>query len=158
MAPTEAYRLAEAVAASYSSARTVARAPCLADALGSRSSPLDSAGLGDEVELVARADAELAEDLVQVVLDGARADEQLGADLWVGEPFASEPRDLFLLRRELIAGVVSALARLLARSQELVARAFGEPFRAHRGERVVREPQLLASVNPPILAPQPLAV
>ena len=52
------------------------------------------------VELGARADAELGEDLVQVVLDGARADEQPGADLRVGEAVAGEPRDLRLLGGE----------------------------------------------------------
>jgi hypothetical protein len=35
-------------------------------------------------ELSAGADVELGEDLVQVPLDGARAEEQLGGDLWVG--------------------------------------------------------------------------
>jgi hypothetical protein len=51
------------------------------------------------VELAARADRQLGEDLVQVVLDGPRADEQSGADLWVREPVAGEPRDLTLLSR-----------------------------------------------------------
>ena len=35
------------------------------------------------VELAAGADVEFGEDLAQVVLDRARADEQPGADLWV---------------------------------------------------------------------------
>ena len=39
-------------------------------------------------ELSARADTELREHLVQVVLDSARADEQLGADLRVGVALA----------------------------------------------------------------------
>ena len=44
-------------------------------------------GIGqDPVELAAGADAELGEDLAQVVLDRARADEQPGADLRVGQP------------------------------------------------------------------------
>src|SRR2546429_1971138 len=38
------------------------------------------------VELQAGADLELGEDLAQVVLDGARADEQPGADLRVRRP------------------------------------------------------------------------
>src|SRR5580658_7726880 len=37
------------------------------------------------VELAAGADAELGEDLAQVVLDRARADEQPGADLGIGQ-------------------------------------------------------------------------
>jgi hypothetical protein len=39
----------------------------------------------DPIELGAGADAELEEDLAQVVLDRARADEELGADLGVCE-------------------------------------------------------------------------
>jgi hypothetical protein len=37
------------------------------------------------VELAAGGDAELGEDLAQVVLDGVGADEQPGADLGVGQ-------------------------------------------------------------------------
>src|SRR5712691_10950781 len=44
-----------------------------------------SAAGQDAVELVAGADVELSEDLVQVVFDRARADEQLGGDLGVGQ-------------------------------------------------------------------------
>jgi hypothetical protein len=40
---------------------------------------------------------QLGEHIAQVPLDGARADEQLGADLGVGPPVAREPRDLRLL-------------------------------------------------------------
>jgi hypothetical protein len=35
--------------------------------------------------LVARAERELGDDLVQVVFDGTQALEQLGSDLWVGQ-------------------------------------------------------------------------
>jgi hypothetical protein len=41
--------------------------------------------------------------VVQVVLDRARADEQLGADLRVGVPVAGQPRNLDLLRRQGVA-------------------------------------------------------
>ena len=63
--------------------------------------------LGGErvAKLLAGADVELAEDLVQVVLDRARADEQLGADLRVGVPVAGQPRDLDLLGRQRVARV-----------------------------------------------------
>src|SRR5262245_17811935 len=54
------------------------------------------------VEAVSRIDSQLAEDLVQVPLDRARTEEQLGADLRVGEPVAGEPGDLLLLRREVL--------------------------------------------------------
>src|SRR6185436_17171585 len=46
------------------------------------------------LELAARADAELGEDLVAVPLDGPRAEEQLGADLRVGAAVARQPRDV----------------------------------------------------------------
>jgi len=49
------------------------------------------------VQLVSRADAELREDLVEVVLDGARADEQPRADLGVGVSVAGHPRDVGFL-------------------------------------------------------------
>src|SRR3954452_5537651 len=51
----------------------------------------------DALEFPSRADPELGEHLVQVVLGGARADEQSRADLWVREPVAGQPRDLGLL-------------------------------------------------------------
>src|SRR3546814_13562908 len=46
----------------------------------------------------------LGEDLAQVVLDSAGADEQLAADLGVGEPFTGEPNDLGLAWRQLVTG------------------------------------------------------
>ena len=58
-------------------------------------------------QLFAGADAELGEDLVQVVLDGARADEQLRADLRVRLPVGGELGDLRLLGREDVARVRS---------------------------------------------------
>ena len=54
-------------------------------------------------QLPAGADAELGEDLAQVVLDGARADEQLRADLRVRLAVGGEPGDLRLLGREDVA-------------------------------------------------------
>jgi hypothetical protein len=51
----------------------------------------------DAVELGARGDAELAEDLPEVVLDGVCADEQAGADLGVRQPVAGQPGYLSLL-------------------------------------------------------------
>ena len=58
--------------------------------------------------------AELGEHLVQVVLDGARADEQLSADLRVGVPDGGEPRDLRLLCGELVERLDRAFAHRLA--------------------------------------------
>jgi hypothetical protein len=45
-------------------------------------------------KLAARADAQLREYLAQVVLNRARADEQLPANLVVGQSLLSKPRDL----------------------------------------------------------------
>src|ERR1700730_14465752 len=69
----------------------------------------------DAVELVAGADAELHEDLAQVVLDRAGADEQPGADLRVREAVAGQPRDPGLLGGQLTGGLDGALAGGLAR-------------------------------------------
>src|SRR5262245_22784944 len=57
------------------------------------------------VELAARADAELGEHVLQVPLDGARADVQLRPDLGVRAPVARQTGDLRLLRGELVAGL-----------------------------------------------------
>jgi hypothetical protein len=53
------------------------------------------------VELITRADLELGEHFVEVVLDRARADEELRADLGVRVAFARKFGDLRLLRDEL---------------------------------------------------------
>ncbi len=57
------------------------------------------------MQLHARVDPEFGEDLAEVVLDGARANEQSRADLKVREALACEFRDLSLLDGEL-AGVL----------------------------------------------------
>src|SRR5581483_7746500 len=77
-------------------------------------------------KLPASADAELAEDLAQVVLDRARADEQLGADLRVGVSVAGQPRDLELLGREVVARVRGDPPHGLAGGEELAAGTLGE--------------------------------
>jgi hypothetical protein len=56
------------------------------------------------VKLATGVDAELGEDLGQVVLDGARADEQPRAGLRVGQAVTSQPRDPSLLRGQRIPG------------------------------------------------------
>ena len=61
-------------------------------------------------------DLQLGEHLAQVVVDRARAQEQLRADFPVGHPFGYEVCDLQLLRGELIAGGgIAAAGRLSAR-------------------------------------------
>src|SRR4051812_43243949 len=109
-------------------------------------------------QLPAGADLELAEDLVQVVLDGARADEQLGANLRVGVPVAGQPRDLDLLGRQGVACVRGDPAHGLAGGEELAARTLGEPCGPHVAEALVGGAQELARVRTPVLAPQPLSV
>ena len=73
-------------------------------------------------ELRARLDAELAEHLVEVVLDSARADEQSSCDLSVRLPLGGKARDLRLLRGELVERVHGPFAGALACRQQL---AFG---------------------------------
>ena len=73
------------------------------------------APLGQGVaEVSARADPELHEHLLQVPLDCAEADEELGPDFRVRAAGEGESGDVLLRRGELVAGVVSALADGLA--------------------------------------------
>src|SRR4051812_42501212 len=91
-------------------------------------------------------------------LDGAGTEEELGADLRIRPAGERQPRDVLLLRCELIAGVVSALADRLTGREQLVSRALGKPFSADRLEHVMRAAQLLARVGAAALAAQPLSV
>src|SRR3954471_8273077 len=109
-------------------------------------------------ELVARGDVELQEDLAQVVLHGTGADEQLSADLGVGETFLGEPSDLRLLRREDAARLFGALSRRLSRGEKLATGTLREALGADLAEHLVGRSELLPSVHSPVLAPQPFAV
>src|SRR4051812_34573491 len=102
-------------------------------------------------ELLARADAQLREHLVQVGLHGARADEQLGADLRIRLSRHGAPGDLRLLRRERVARLEREPAHRLAGGRELACRALGERFRADAAERLVRRSQLLARIDSALL-------
>ena len=73
------------------------------------------------VELAAGADAELGEDLAQVVLHRAGADEQPGGDLRIGQAVPGQPGDLGLLGGQLAAGRHGALAGGLPGSRQLAA-------------------------------------
>src|SRR5580704_13221548 len=112
----------------------------------------------DLVKLAAGADGELGEDLGQVVLDRARADEQPGADLRVGQAVAGQPRDLGLLGRQLAGGLDGSLADGGAGGRQLAAGPAGERVDAHRIQHAVGYAQLLAGVSAAALAAQPLAV
>src|SRR5690349_16402630 len=57
-------------------------------------------GAHDGCQLSTRRDAELGEDPVQVVADGAVREVELLADLPVAQPFRGQPGDLQLLRRQ----------------------------------------------------------
>src|SRR6185437_8607887 len=104
------------------------------------------------------ADTELREHLVQVVLDGARADEQQSGYLRVRAPLGREPGDLRLLRGELVDRLDGTFAHRLAGGRKLALSALGERSRAHSAEQLVGRAQLLARVDAAVLTTQPLAV
>src|SRR5262245_53782546 len=106
----------------------------------------------------ARANTQLPEHLVQVVLRGARADEELGTDLWVGAPLGREPGDHGFLGGEHVGGVDGAFAYGLAGGQQLGAGPLGERMGPDTAQHVVREAQLLSRVHAPVLAAQPFAI
>jgi hypothetical protein len=89
------------------------------------------------VELGAGSDAQLAENLPQVVLDDLGADEQSRADLRVGEAFAGQAGDLGLLGGEVLARLDGALSGALASRQELALRPLGEGLHTHPDEHLV---------------------
>src|SRR6478672_12701110 len=85
-------------------------------------------------ELRPRLRAQLAERLAQVVLDGARADEQLSGDLPIGVSVRRKARDLRLLGRELVERVHGPLAGPLTGGQQLAFGATRERLHPHAGE------------------------
>ena len=88
--------------------------------------------------------------------DGAAADEQFRGDLGVGASVSGQPDDVLLLRSELAVGIDLAFADLLAGGKQFAARALGEAVGPDRGEQVVGGVQLVAGVEPPVLATEPL--
>ena len=86
------------------------------------------------------------------------ADEQPRADLGVRQSVAGQARDLSFLGGEFIAGLDGAFADTLAGGQQLALGARSERLDPHRVEHLERGAQLLAGVQAPALAPQPLAV
>jgi len=81
-------------------------------------------------ESCAVGDPELAEDFAQVVVDGARADEQPGGDLLVGEAFTGQAGDLRLLRGEHVLCLDAALAGPLAGGAQFGPGPVGERLHA----------------------------
>src|SRR5262249_2637501 len=90
--------------------------------------------------------------------DGAGAEKQPRTDVGIRESVACHLGDLPLLRGQLVPGLHGAPPGTLAGGGELLARAFGERLHADCAERVVRRAELRAGVDPPALAPEPLAV
>src|SRR5580693_7298118 len=109
-------------------------------------------------ELAAGADAELGEDLAQVVGDGGGADKQLRGDLRVGGALAGQAGDQRFLRGQGIGRLGGLLPGVTAGRPELGARPFGKRRGADRVEDLVRAAELVAGVAPASLAAQPLAV
>src|ERR1700758_4184605 len=110
------------------------------------------------VELVSRADSQLGEDFVEVVLDRAPADEQPRGDLGVGDAVASQPRDVGLLSGEVLPRLDDAFANVLAGREELALGAAGERLSSYGHEDLVRDSKLLACVHASALAAKPLAI
>jgi hypothetical protein len=109
-------------------------------------------------ELGPAGDAELAEDLAQVVLDGAGANEQPGGDLPVGQVPGDQPGNPLLLRGERLRSPGTARAGSLAGGTQLVRGSFRECVGSHSREHLVRWAQLLAGVGAAALAAQPFAI
>src|SRR4051794_14621138 len=109
-------------------------------------------------ELGAAADAELAEDVAQVVLDGLGAHEQGGRRLPVGQPLGDELGDPELVRRQLGRVALGRGARAGAGRAQLAPRALGEAQGLDVLETGERRAQLLARLLAAALGPQPLAV
>src|SRR3954452_14060715 len=112
----------------------------------------------EPAELVARGDLQLGEDLAQVVLHGPGADEQLGADLGVGEAVSCQTGDLAFLRSERLARIHGALACDRPGGQELTVSALGERLGSGTAEHLVRGPEILPGVDASVLSTQPLAI
>src|SRR5260221_8000293 len=102
------------------------------------------------------ADAECREHLVQVPPDGARAEDELRADVLIGLPARGEPRDLILLRGELATCLVTPFAYLLAGGEQLAAGAFFERGGAAADEQLLRRAGLPPRGPPAGLPPPPI--
>src|SRR5271157_5360115 len=111
-----------------------------------------------DAKLSAGADVELGEDLAQVPFDCAGAEEQMGTDFRIRQPVTCEPRDLYLLRGELLDRLGRAPAYSLTRGQQLATAALSERLHTHCDEALIGNTQLHARVCAAFLAPQPLAV
>src|SRR3954453_11648723 len=110
------------------------------------------------MKLPAGAHVEFGEDLAQMPLDGARADEELLPDLGIRTAISRESRDVDFLGRQFVKRVGSPLAHRFTSRCELMARPLGEGVDPHVDEHLMRGSKMCARVNPAILPPQPFAV
>src|SRR5215469_1863485 len=99
-------------------------------------------------KLAAGADAELGEDLPQVVDDGGAADEQLRGDLRVRGAFPGEAGDQRLLRGQGVPRLDGAFAGLTATCPQFDARPFGKRYGTDRVEDLIGAAELIAGVTP----------
>src|SRR5580704_5605006 len=90
--------------------------------------------------------------------NGAGAEKQLSADFGVGASVTGEPGDLQLLGGEINECLHRAFAYGLAGGEQFDPGSLGERLNAHGAEHFVGGAELLTGVDPPVLAPQPLAV
>jgi hypothetical protein len=102
--------------------------------------------------------SQLGEDLAQVVLHRAHADEQPGADLLVRQALAGQPCDQGLLGGQLATGDDGAFAGGLAGGLQFAPGSLGEPLDAHRLQHGVGGTQLCPCVEASSLAAQPLFI
>src|SRR5262245_59777345 len=100
-------------------------------------------------ELRAGAQAELAVDLTEVVLDRLAAEHEIGLDLGVGAPARRQQRDAELVGRELVEAAPDGrrLARRRAGGAQLVASPARPVARAEALERREGAAQRLAGVG-----------
>src|SRR4051812_7504985 len=91
-------------------------------------------------------------------LHGTGTEEEPGTDLRIGKPVARHPRDLHLLRRQLVAGVVGTFARDLTGRRQLHPGAFGERLHPDCGELLTSGAQVLTRIDSPTLTAQPLTI
>src|SRR5215472_14350790 len=95
-------------------------------------------------ELRPAGNAEFPEDLAQVIVDGAGADEQPGGDLEIRGAFGGQPSDLRLLRRECVWYPGAPRGRVLPGGAQLAPGPVGECLHAQRAEQFAGCAQLLA--------------
>ena len=97
-------------------------------------------------QLVAGADVQLSEHLVEVVGHGVRTDEQLGCDLGVRLALGGEPGDLVFLRGELVARLGCPNPWVFAGGEQLDPGTVRERAGADRVEHLSGGPQMYAGV------------